>query len=418
MLKRYRYRAYPSSGQRDSLARLFGCVRVVFNDVIAARNQARSEGLGFVSSQELQRRLITEAKHTERRGWLAEVAHVPLQQSVQDAETAYRNFFNSLKGKRRKKVGAPRFKKRSHRQSARFSRSTKFRVHQTTHGVGKVRLSKVGWIRFSLSRELPTVPSSVTVIQEADGRYYVSFVVDVGPKAGHGERTSGVDLGLMELGAVVSSDGYRHTIKNPRFLRSRQRKLARAQKALSRTQKGSNNRSKARIRVAIEYRRVRDARADYHHKVARRLVDENQVIAVEDLNVAALGKTRMARSIYDAGWAQLVRLITDKATEAGATVVRADRWAPTSQVCAICGTKDGPKPLRIRVWQCAECRAWLDRDYNAAVNIMVAAGLAETLNACGGSIRPQLAGADPTNQEPTEGNPHARTVNLPDTVWA
>ena len=197
-------------------------------------------------------------------------------------------------------------------------------------------------------------------------------------------------------------------MSNPRFLRAKARALARAQRSLSRKQKGSHNRNKARLKVAALHRKVREARLDHHHKLALRLVRENQTVAVEGLCVKGLARTRMAKSIHDAGWGQLLRLVHLKAAQYGRTVVVIDRFAPTSQVCSVCGVKDGPKSLQVREWDCRACGSHLDRDYNAAVNIMVAAGLAETLNACGGTIRLALASAIPSESgthrtDPTHG---------------
>lgn len=159
---------------------------------------------------------------------------------------------------------------------------------------------------------------------------------------------------------------------------------------------------KARLRVAIQHRKIRESRLDHHHKLALHLVRENQTVAVEGLSIVGLTRTRMAKSIHDAGWAILIRLLQEKAPQHGSRVVTADRWAPTSQTCALCKTPGGKKLLHIRAWECQGCGSVLDRDYNAAVNIMVAAGLAETLKACGGNVRRQLAVADPSKQEPTE----------------
>ena len=397
-MKRYRYRAYPDRGQVAALARVFGCVRVVFNDVVAARQAAHRAGEPFPTAGELSGRLLTEAKRTPERAWLAEVSAVPLQQALRDADRAYRNFFNSLKGKRKgRKVGAPRFKSKRSRQSARFTRNAGFKVQQTTHGLGFLTLPKIGRIRFNLSRSLPAEPSSVTVIQEPDGRYYLSFVVEEPAPAPPPttERVAGVDVGLSDLATIAYSDGTREKIPNSKWLRTTERALARARRALSRKQKGSKNRDKARHRVAVLHRKIREARADHHHKLARRLIDENQVVAVETLNVAGLAKGRLAKSVHDAGWATLIRLIREKAAHRGRTVHRVSQWEPTSQVCSVCGVKDGKKPLSVREWTCAQCGTRLDRDYNAAVNIMLAAGLAESLNACGGDVRLRLAGADP-----------------------
>lgn len=405
--KRYAYRAYPTAGQQQALARLFGCVRVVFNDVVAARRLAREQGLPFESSGELQRRVITQAKTTPGRAWLTSVSSTPLEQSVRDADQAYRNFFNSISGKRKgPRVNPPRFKSRKdNRQTARFTKSARFSVHQTTHGVGFVRLPKIGWVRFALSRPLPSDPSSVTVIKDAAGTYHVSFVVEVQPAPGPESTTAaGIDLGLTDLAVITRTDGTREKVPAPKHLRANERRLARAQRALSRKQKGSNNRAKARIKVARIHARVSNTRKDHAHKLSRQLVDENQIIAVEKLNVMGLARSGvkgrrgrgMRKSVHDAGWGQLLRLLHEKAAEAGREVV-AINPAYTSQTCSVCGVLDGPKALSVREWECEGCGAHLDRDYNAAVNIMVGAGHVQTLNACGVDVRRTLASASSAN---------------------
>lgn len=397
-MKRYRYRAYPDGDEKRALSKVFGCVRVVFNDVIAVRQASYLAGEPYPTAGELSKRLLTAAKRTPERAWLSEVSSVPLQQALRDADRAYRSFFDSMTGRRRgKRAGIPRFRTRRGKQSARFTRNAGFRVEETTHGVGFLTLPKIGRIRFVLSRQVPSEPSSVTVIQEADGCYYVSFVV-AAPDAERLEpvqRAAGVDVGLTHLAAITYSDGTRQKVPNPRWLRTKERDLARAQRSLSRKQRGSKNREKARRRVSVLHRKVRETRLDHHRKLALRLIRENQAIALEGLNVAGLARTRMGKSVNDAGWATLTRLIREKAADHGRDVRTISQCEPTSQLCSGCGAKDGPKPLHIRVWTCVECGTALDRDFNAAVNIMVAAGLAETLNACGGDVRRTLACADP-----------------------
>ena len=170
-IKRYRYRAYPRKGQGQLIAALFGCVRVVFNDALAYSEEQYRLTEKKPTSKELSARL-TRLKQTPEKAWLRDVSAVPLQQSLRDLDRAYTNFFASITGRRKgPKVGAPRFRRRSHRQAARFT-SQVFKVRETTHGVGFVKLPKIGEIRFSLSRALPSPPTSVTLIQEADGRYY------------------------------------------------------------------------------------------------------------------------------------------------------------------------------------------------------------------------------------------------------
>ncbi len=406
MLKRYRYRAYPTGEQTQAAMRTFGCVRTVYNDFIAERSRLYADGRHTaVSFDETAKNTTTLAKLRPERAWLADVSSTPLQQATRDARQAYSHFFSSVTGKRAgKRVGLPRFKsRRDHQQKARFTRNCGFSVRETTHGVGFVRLPKIGHVRFTLSRPLPSDPSSVTLIREGDSRYYVSFVVDVPSQTADTTNTvAGVDVGLFDLATIALSDGRRYKVANPRHLKTRARKLARCQRALSRTKKGSKNRDKARRRLATEYRKIRETHRDFLHKTALSLVRENQAIAVEDIFVTGLMQTRMARSIADASWGTFLRLIREKATAYGRDVFVIDRWTPTTRTCSVCGTVGEKKSLAVREWTCARCDTRLDRDYNAAVNIMVAAGLAETLNACGGSVRQRLAVADPVKQEPTE----------------
>jgi len=390
-LVRYRYRAYPNAEQARALARVFGCARVVYNDCLRLRRDAHAGG-EKVSDTEVQRRVVTLAKQTPQRAWLGEVASVALVQACQDARRAYRNWFDSLSGKRKgRKGGAPRFRSRKdNRQSIRLTRNG-----FALRGNGRVYVAKVGDLRVEWSRPLLSVPSSCTVIREADGRYFVSFVVeresDPLPS-----RTAeiGVDLGLDRL--AVTSDG--EIVDNPRHLRGAQRRLASGQRALARKQKGSANRHKAVRRVAVRHRKVRETRLDAHHKLALRLVRDNQAVHLESLSVAGLARTKLARSIHDVGWSILVRLIEEKAAHYGRSVVKVGRGFPSSQLCSACGHRDGPKPLGVRLWTCRVCGAEHDRDLNAARNVLaegarIAAGLAEIENACGAGVRPGLVPA-------------------------
>jgi putative transposase len=275
-------------------------------------------------------------------------------------------------------VGRPAFRRKHQRQSIRLTRNG-FALHGE-----RLYVAKAGDIKVEWSRELPSVPSSVTVIKEPDGRYYASFVVErQATPLPASDREVGIDLGLASL--AVTSDG--EVIGNPRFLRAKERKLARAQRMLACKQKGSANRAKARHRVAVVHRKVREARLDHAHKTALRLVRDNQAVYAEDLCVSGLARTRLARSVHDAGWSQFLRLIEQKAAQYGRTFGKAGRFEPTSQVCSACGVKDGPKPLSVRQWACAACGTAHDRDVNAARNVL-ALGRRESLNARGGQVRP------------------------------
>jgi putative transposase len=381
---RYNYRLYPAPAQRQALARAFGCARVVFNDALAARRDAYEAGLPYITDAELSARL-TVAKAAPGRAWLSEVSSVALQQSLADLNTAYRNFFASVTGKRKgPKVAPPRFRSRKdRRQAIRFTANARFRILPN----GKLRLPKIGDVPVRWSRALPSDPSSVTVIMDASGRYFASFVVEVGdeplPEVG---TEVGIDLGLTHF--AVLSDGRK--VANPRFLRRAERKLRKAQKALSRKARGSSNRAKARVKVARVHARVADTRRDWLHKESTAIIRDNQAVYVENLCVAGLGRTRLAKSVHDAGWSAFTSMLEYKARKHGRTFARIGRFEPTSQVCSACGVKDGPKPLAVRVWTCAACGTVHDRDVNAARNIL-ALGRRERLNACGDGVRPPLA---------------------------
>ncbi|MGA5508979.1 RNA-guided endonuclease InsQ/TnpB family protein [Streptomyces umbrinus] len=373
MQLRYSFRLYPNGPQRAALARAFGCARVVFNDALRIRKDAHGAGMPYPKIGDLSKQVITEAKKTPERAWLGEVSAVVLQQSLRDVDTAYSNFFASLRGTRAgPKIGEPQFKsRRDNRQSVRFTANARWSI---TPG-GDLRLPKIGDVRVKWSRPLPSAPSTVTVIKDSAGRCFASFVVETDSEA-LPEVTPevGIDLGLGHF--AVLSDGTK--IDSPRFLRRAEKHLKRAQQALSRKEKGSKNRDKARLRVASVHARVADARREFHHQLSTKLIRENQAIAVEDLAVKAIARTRLAKSVHDAGWAQFVAMLEYKAEKFGRTFHRIDRFEPTSQVCSACSVKDGPKPLRLRVWTCEVCGVVLDRDINAAVNIGRAAGLAVT----------------------------------------
>ncbi|MFJ7293463.1 RNA-guided endonuclease InsQ/TnpB family protein [Streptomyces collinus] len=395
MQLRYAFRLYPDAAQQAALARAFGCARVVFNDAVRAREDARKAGQPFPTAGQLSRKLITEAKRTAERSWLGEVSAVVLQQSLRDAEKAYRNFFASLKRRRKgPKMGPPRFKSRKDaRQSIRFTANARWSIT----GQGRLNLPKIGAVKVKWSRMLPATPTSVTVIKDAAGRFFASFVIDTDPAADQArmpetDRTIGIDLGLTHF--AVLSDGTK--IDSPRFLRRAEKKLKKAQRELSRKQKGSKNRAKARLKVARAHAAVADARREFHHQLSTKLISENQGIAVEDLPVAGLARTKLAKSVHDAGWSSFVSMLEYKAARYGRSLVKIGRFTPTSQTCSTCGAVDGPKPLNVREWTCTACGTVHDRDTNAAINVKTAAGLA--VSACGAPVRP---GVIPAQREET-----------------
>jgi putative transposase len=354
---------------------------VVFNDGLRARRTAREDGERYISDGELSKRVITEAKAIPERAWLSEVSAVVLQQALADLNTAYRNFFASATGKRKgRKVAPPRFRSRKdNRQAIRFTRNSRFRVLDN----GRLRVPKIGDLSVRWSRNLPSDPSSVTVIKDAAGRYFASFVVQSTDEALSPTGCEvGIDLGLTHF--AVFSDGTK--VAAPRFLRRVARKLRRLQRDLSRKQRGSQNREKAVVRVAKAHAEVADTRRDWQHTLSTAIIRDNQAVYVEDLCVVGLGRSRLARSVYDAGWSRFVGMLEYKAARYGRTFAKIDRFAPTSQMCSACGRLDGPKPLNVRSWTCL-CGQIHDRDVNAAINVL-AQGRWDNSNDRGARVRP------------------------------
>lgn len=411
--RRYNYRAYLDAGTRQRARKTIGCARVARNKYVEDRERIYRLGLHkLVSPNDSFKAATSALKRQPGYEWMAEVSAVAVQQAVRDAQTAYKNYFESRNGSRKgARVGKPTYKKRAARQSIRFTKTGQkhFQVLPTPGSRwGKVDIPKLGVIRFRKSRDLPSAPSSVTVIMHADGTWEVSFVVktvvaDPATAVTAVERVAALDLGLTTLAAGVTVDtatgeAERWAVENPRFLKGQLRKLRRHQKALSRSQRNSKNRAKQRVRVAKAHAKVAARRDAHHRQVAHQIVTTHDAIAIEDLSVKGMGRTRLAKSVHDTGLTTLTGYIEMFAETQGKQVVRIGRWEPTTQTCSVCGAPGGKKPLSVRAWQCDPtkgCGTHLHRDFNAAVNILVAAGLAETLNACGGDVRRMLACADP-----------------------
>ncbi len=358
MKARFRYRFYPTDQQQQSLAQLFGCVRVVWNDALALCKQSEKKP----SSAELQKVVITQAKNTEERAWLGDVSCVPLQQSVADLDIAFKNFFNSCKGKRKgRKVGYPNFKKRTSSQSARF------RVGGFSLKGDGIYLAKIGIVNPIWSRKLPSEPSSVTVIKDCANRYFLSFVVEVEPVKSEAKNLSiGIDLGIKTF--AVMSNGEKAESPSSKKLDRKVRKLPRK---LARQPKDSKRRDVTRIRIAKLHNQIADTRKDFLHKLSTKIVNENQVIILEDLNIYGMVRNRkLSRAISQQGWREFRTLCEAKSEKFGREFKVISRWEPTSQVCSDCGFKWGKIDLSIRSVLCLSCGTEQDRDENAARNIV------------------------------------------------
>jgi putative transposase len=371
----YRYRFFPTEEQARILAQTFGCVRYVYNWALNLKTTAYRERQEKLHYSDLSAAL-TAIKKQPDHSWLNEAASVPLQQSLRHLDSAFRNFFEG-------RAKYPVFKKKHDAQSASYA-STAFTLNGTSLKLAKMDAPLD--IRWSHPLPEECIPSSVTVSKDAAGRYFVSILIEEEIKPLEiTPQTIGLDLGITSL--VTLSTGEK--VGNPQFFRKDEKKLAHAQRRHAKKQKGSKNREKARRKVARLHARIADKRRDYQHKLTTRIIRENQVVCVESLAVKNMVTNRhLAKSISDVGWGELIRQLEYKAQWYGRTLVKIDRWEPSSKKCSSCKHVLDKLDLSVREWTCPNCGVFNDRDINAAENIH-AAGLA--VYACGEGVRPVRA---------------------------
>ena len=368
----YRFRFYPSPEQEVTLARTFGCARFAYNHMLRLRTDAWFKEQKRVGYHETSAALTLLKKQPEF-AWLNEVSSVPVQQALRHLQTAFSNFFA-------KRTQYPAFRSKHDRQSAEYTTSA-FKWDGKALKLAKMDAPLA--IRFSRTLPRGAKPTTVTASRDSAGRYFVSMLCDdvVAAKPEVAGKV-GIDLGLTHF-AILSTG---EKIAAPNTFRKNETKLARLQRRLAKKKRGSRNRAKARMMVARLHTRTLDTRRDFLHKLSTRLVNENQVIAVESLSVANMQKNRcLAKSIGDAGWSEFVRQLEYKSLWYGRTLVGIDRWYPSSKRCSECGHTVARMPLKVRQWTCPECGSIHDRDVNAARNVL-AAGLA--VSALGESVNP------------------------------
>ncbi|MEU5222263.1 RNA-guided endonuclease TnpB family protein [Streptomyces toyocaensis] len=390
----FKYRFYPTDAQAAELSRTFGCVRKVYNLALAARTEAwaRQERVNYNQTSAM----LTVWKKTGELAYLNEVSSVPLQQALRHLQAAFTHFFS-------KRAKYPRFKSRKKsRNSAEYTTSA-FRFRD-----GELTLAKMARpLDIVWSRPLPegASPSTVTVSQDAAGRWFVSLLCEdptVQPLPA-ADAAVGVDVGLDHL--LTLSTGEKAA--NPRHERRDRARLAKAQRQLARKARGDGaNRRKARRKAARVYARITDRRRDHLHKLTTRLVRENQTIVIEDLAVRNMVKNgSLARAISDAAWSEFRSMLEYKAQWYGREVIAVDRWFPSSKLCSACGTLRDKMPLNVREWTCDSCGTTHDRDVNAAKSLL-AAGLA--VSVCGAGVRPQRStpgGQSAMKQKPLQREP-------------
>jgi len=373
MYKAYKYRIYPTDEQDVLLAKSFGCARWFWNYALnLCQETYKNTGKGL-SRAYIQGLLPALKKEYE---WLKEPYSQCLQVVALNLSTAYKNFFD-------KRAMPPKFKAKHDRQSISYPQNVKFDGDY-------INLPKIGLVFCRRHRDFEGDIKTVTVSRNPDGKHFISVLTDDGkekPESVPAGKAIGIDVGLTHF--AITSDGSK--FGNPKHFVKRQRNLKRKQQKLARKKKGSQNRKKARLAVAKVHSKIARCREDFLQKLSRKIVNENQVIAVENLNIKGMVKNHnLAKAISDAGWGMFCTMLKYKSQSEGKQYVEIDRWFPSSKTCHVCLNRVENLTLDIRAWSCQHCGTHHDRDVNAATNIRNEAlrilALGTSASACGGDV--------------------------------
>jgi len=380
MLNVLKVRIYPNKEQEIALAKNFGCSRFVFNYYLNKTNtQYQETGKGLTYCQ--MAKDLTQLKKLSDYEWLQEPTAAVLQQSLKNLESAFKNFFA-------KRAKFPKFKSKHSKQSIRYPESCSIKNDG-------LKLPKLGIVKASFSKDINGKIKSVTVSKTSTGKYFAAILFETDDLTVNKQgKISGIDLGLNSLVSVFDGESC-YKIDPIKPTKKYAKRLRRRQKTLNRKAKGSNNRRKAVKVVAKVHEKISNTRQDLLHKLSRKLVNENQVIVAENLCVKGLTRTKLAKSMHDAGFGMLLNFLSYKLNREGGKLVQVDRFYPSTKLCSCCGLKNDSLNLSIREWICSGCNTNHDRDENAARNIR-AEGLRmlstntdgqSEIQACGETVR-------------------------------
>ena len=358
MLKAYKFRLCPNKEQQEYFAKCFGSTRFIYNQMLADKIEHYKKTGKMLNN--------TPAQYKKEYPWLKEVDSLALANAQMNLNKAYKNFFSD------KSVGFPKFKSK-HKSKSSYTTNNQggnIRIEK-----GKIKLPKVGLVALKRHRKFNGIIKSCTVSMSKSGKYFISILVELEDKEMKAtERKIGIDLGLSDFAITTNDLGEVRKYGNPKHLYKSEKQIKKSQRSLSRKQRGGKNREKARLVLAKKHEKIANQRKDFLHKLSKKITDENQVIVIETLSSKNLMKNhKLAKSIGDVSWYEFVRQLEYKAKQKGRTIIKADRFYPSSQICSACGHRDGKKALHIREWYCPNCGEHLDRDVNASKNLLALA---------------------------------------------